>query len=197
MAGRQSPEQGRISVTQRHGEPARCAERRDRRDRRLPVPPRSQAAAGPPGCRQHGCHFVEEKKKERRRSPYRFNGLRGFLRKGGKTTIRRVSTSFPNLYGAQCSSPPRRRNSVLFRCALRRVFHGVCATISTVQHQHGQTAATALKLKRAQGHTYLSCAIIDRSNRDRLWSVYITDSLRQRVLNFRNPLLQTNNTRWN
>ena len=67
-----------------------------RRDRRLPPsPPRSQTAAGLPGCRQHGCHFVEEKK-----NPYRFNGLRGFLReKANKNGIRVVYASFSDLYG--------------------------------------------------------------------------------------------------
>lgn len=57
-------------------------------------------------------------------------------------------------------SPTRRISSALFCFALRRVSHGVCAIISAVQHQHGQTAATALQLQRTLDHTYLFCAII-------------------------------------
>lgn len=38
----------------------------------------------------------------RKKSPYRFNGLRGFPRKGtNKASVRLVYTSFPNLYGLQ------------------------------------------------------------------------------------------------
>lgn len=57
--------------------------------------------------------------------------------------------------------PPTLESPQLYS-ALRPVFHGECAIISTVQHQHGQTAANALKLERTLDYTtFLFCAIIN------------------------------------
>lgn len=63
-----------------------------RRHRRLRVPPRTQAAAGPPGCRQHGCHFVQEKKK-----PVSVQRAAGFPSKGANNANNRhIHTSLSN-----------------------------------------------------------------------------------------------------
>lgn len=80
----------------------------------------------------------------KKKSPYRFNGLRGFLRKGANKTdaFTRASQIFVD-HMEEYLCPTQRQISAFFWFALRRVSHGVCAITSTVQHQHGQTAATA------------------------------------------------------
>lgn len=129
-----------------------------------PVPPRSHRAAGLPGCRQHGCHFVEEKK------PVAVQRTAGFPSKRGQ--MQAVSSAFTpasrifTLHGGRGGGRKTVESAQLYSSfALRSFFDGECAIISTVQHQHGQTAQTALKLKRTLDCTYFFCAITNSSNK--------------------------------
>lgn len=153
MAGRHSPERGRISNQNKSTVSPPVCSAGTRKDWRLPVPPRSQKAAGLPG----GCHFVEEKK------PVAVQRTAWFPSRGANKTSTQCVYSFPNLYAPQGGLyvPPTLESPQLYS-ASRPVFHGECAIISTVQHQHGQTAATALKLNRTLDYTtYLFCVIIN------------------------------------
>lgn len=96
MAVRQSPEQGRTSHQNNSTTSCRCAEREQGGTGGSSVPPRPQTAAGLPGCRQHGCHFVEEKK-----TRIGSTGCGVSFEKGGqiKPLTDTFYTSFPNLTG--------------------------------------------------------------------------------------------------
>lgn len=72
-----------VKATQRRGE-LPVSRGGTRKDRRLLVPPRAhRQPLDLPGCRQHGCHFVEEKKK-----PVSVQRAAGFPSKGGKLRMR-------------------------------------------------------------------------------------------------------------
>lgn len=138
-----------MSNQKQHGEPCRCAEWERGRTESPSPSVHTHTAAGLPGCRQHGCHFVEEKKN---RSMYRFNGLRGFLLTGANKAHPEVFTR------ASCICEPdteertsptgRERESDLSFILIRFALF----FINTAEHQYGQTPATAPKLRRTLGH---------------------------------------------
>ncbi|CAK6980022.1 Hypothetical predicted protein [Scomber scombrus] len=115
---------------QQHGELPVCRAG-IRRDRSLRVPPRTQ----PLDCQAaDSTAAILWRKKKKKKSPYRFNGLRGFLRKGAnKATIPLFYTSFPNVDGLRGGEyEPNSDNTLIF--IVVAVFHGVCAITSSVQH---------------------------------------------------------------
>lgn len=141
-----------------------------RRDWRLPVPPRTQTAAGLPGCRQHGCHFVEEKK------PVSVKRAAGFPSKGANNAnIRHVYTSFSNHYGPQgaayVSDSDNNHSFILVRFA--PCFHGVCAIISTTAPTWPDSSDCA-QVEAHTGSTCLFCAIINLSHMQLLFLHFIT-----------------------
>lgn len=152
MAGRHSAERGEISSHNKStGSPVCSAG--TRKLQRLPVPPPDCQAARLPTARLPFCGGKKARS--------------GLLWKGAnKSTIRRVSSSHPHLYAPRGECADRCRLPAAWRCAPLGLFHRECVMIPAVRRQHGQTAASALKLRRALARTLLSfsfCAILDSS----------------------------------
>lgn len=87
----------------------------------------------------------------KKRSMYRFNGLRGFLLTGANEAHPEVFTRALCI----CEPDTEERTSPTGRERKRfqLYFDSLCAFfINTAQHQYGQTPATAPKLRRTLGH---------------------------------------------
>lgn len=87
----------------------------------------------------------------KKRSMYRFNGLRGFLLTGANEAHPEVFTRALCI----CEPDTEERTSPTGRERERfqLYFDSLCAFfINTAQHQYGQTPATAPKLRRTLGH---------------------------------------------
>ena len=96
MADRQSPRRARISNREQRGRALRCAEREQGGTGGSPRPLRAHRQPLDCQAADSTAAILWRKKK----TPYRFNGLRGFLReKANKNGIRVVYASFSDLYG--------------------------------------------------------------------------------------------------
>lgn len=159
MTGRLSPERGRISNQNnksRASTPVCVAGTRNWR-----LPQSLRAHTEPLDCQAaDSTAAILWRKKNRGGST---DCRVSFETGANKSGIQCVYASFPNLY------TPRRKGrkgggkqwnlfSFILASLCALFFFYECAIISTVQHQHGQTAQTALKLKRthAQLHIFRS-----------------------------------------
>lgn len=149
MAGRHSPERGGISNQNKSAASPPVCSAGTRKDWRLLRPSaltESRRTARLPTARLPFCGGGKKKKK-----PVAVQRTAGFPNKTGTQC---VYTRFPNVYaprgGLHVPLSPTLESPELHSASLCAL---LCATISTVQRQHGQTAATALKLERTLDYT--------------------------------------------